>query len=295
MALAGVNEEAEHLVHEVLEEKLPRLADLEPQKTIVQLLRNIWEDRPQPVGDAPISNLPPQFQWMKTRERAVATLRGFGRFTEEEIATICGSCELEEPKIPEKIASTLESIVVSPELLKRFAVTIQGIHPPFRLFSALGISLLFAALLTLTVAGWVWRDWHSKADETLAQKFIEAVEKTSPEKPEPVDLPIGELTDVLFLKYGLENYPLPAAFAKVPATQISVGQVDGHPVVQIGLKDSPALLMLFRAEDFGMGDDEDWQTATLDGWSLAIRSQNQQGLVLTIHGTGDQLRALLPK
>lgn len=298
VALAGINEEAEHLVHTVLEEKIGPLADIESHKSVIVLLRSVWESRPEPRGDTPISNLPPQFQWMKTRDRAVAILQGFARFSEQEIAAICGKSESDEASAmpPDKIAAVLESIPVSPELLKRFAVTVQGAHPPFRLLSSLGLSLVFAALVSLAVAGWIWRDWHSQADEILAQKFIDAIEKTSLDKLEPVDAPVGDLADVLFLKYGLENFPLPASFGRVPAAMLGLNQVDGHPVVQIGLKNSRALLMLFRAEDFGLDPNADeWQTANIDGWSLAIRSQNQQGHVVTLFGSEDELRALLPK
>lgn len=298
VALAGINEEAESLVHEVLDEKLTRLAAADSHETRVQLLRALWETRPLPRGDAPISNLPPQFQWMKTRDRAVATLLGFGEFSPGEITTICGPSEGDEAtSMPmEKIAAALVSIPVSAEMLNRFAVTVQEASPPFRLFSPLGISLVFAGLVLCAVAAWIWNDWQSKADEVLAQKFVDAAEELSPSEMQAVDVPVGELADVLFLKYGLENYPIPPAFASASASVLGVNQVDGHTVVQIGLKDSHAVLMLFRAEDFGLEpNDDDWQMANLDGWALALRSQNQQGHVLTLHGSEAKLRALLPK
>ncbi len=301
VALAGVNEEAEQLVHDVLEEKLTRAADLPPQKALLELLKAIWQQKPEPAGDAPISNLPPQFQWMKTRDRAVNTLGGFGRFSDLEIESICGdngtpgTLPDKIAMLPEKLAATLESIVVSPELLKRFAVTAQGIHPPFRLVSPLGIALLFAAIVSVTVIFWVWRDWHSKADEILAHKFLDAAVGMPPEKLEPVDATIAEVSDTLYLKYGLENYPIPPAFAGIRASRLGVGRIDGHPVVQIQLRDSGALLMLFRGEDFGLGSDYDWQTASIAGWSLAMRTENQQGQVLTLKGTEEQLRSVFPK
>ncbi len=298
MALAGLNEEAESLVHDVLDEKLGRLAAADVHGTLLRLLRALWEGRPVTHGDAPVSNLPPQFQWMKTRDRAVATLRGVGEFSDMEIITICGVEEgAESTSMPmEKIAAALVSIPVSGEMIKRFAVTVQQASPPFRLFSPLGISLLFAGLVLCAVAAWIWHDWQSKADEVLAQKFIDVVKDLSPQEMQPVNEPVGELTDVLFLKYGLENYPLPADFARSTASILGVNHVDGHPVVQIGLKDSHAVLMLFRAEDFGLEPNEDdWQMASLDGWALAMRSKNQQGHVITLHGTPKELSALLPK
>ena len=295
VALAGLNEEAEHLVHEVLEDKLPGVSKTEPSS--IPLLRALWNARPEPKGggDAPISNLPPQFQWMKTRDRAVATLLSFKRFSEKDIAAICGPGESPDPAAVERAAAALETIPVSAELLNRFAVTMQGASPPFRLLSPLGLALLFAALVLLAVASWIWLDWKSKADEILSQKFIHAVEDASPAEFESIDAPVGELTDVLFLKYGLENYPLPAAFATLLASKVGVGSVDGHPVVEIRLKNQAAWLILFRAADFGLeSNDDHWKTAGLDGWSLAMRSQNSQGQVVTLHGSSSALSALLP-
>ena len=294
VALAGQNEEAEHLVHEALDEKLPRVSKTEPSS--IPLLRAIWEARPEPRGDAPISNLPPQFQWMKTRDRAVATLLSLGRFSEKDIAAICGPGESPDSAAIEKATAALETIPVSAELLNRFAVTIERAAPPFRVVSPLGLALLFAALVLLAVASWIWLDWKSKADEILSQKFLDAVEDASPSEFESIDAPVGELTDVLFLKYGLENYPLPAAFAKIPASKVGVGSVDGHPVVEIRLKNPTAWLILFRAADFGLeSNDDHWQTAELDGWSLALRSQNSQGQVVSLQGSSSALSALLPK
>ena len=293
VALAGLNDEAEHLVHEVLDEKLPRVSTSHP--SLRPLLRALWNTRPEPRGDAPISNLPPQFQWMKTHERAVASLRSFGRFSEEDIAAICGSAGEMDAAAFEKATAALDAVPVSTEMLNRFAVTMQGASPPFRLLSPLGLALLFAALVLLAVASWIWLDWKSKADEILSQKFINAVEDSSPSEFESIDSPVGELADVLFLKYGLENYPLPAAFSKLPASKVGVGSVDGHPVVEIQLKNPTAWLILFRAADFGLvSNDDHWQTAALDGWSLAMRSENSQGQVVTLHGSSSELSALLP-
>ncbi|HEX8371577.1 MAG TPA: hypothetical protein VF585_02260 [Chthoniobacterales bacterium] len=295
VALAGLNEDTEALVHEVLEEKLPRLSHPDPQKNLVQLLRALWLARPHPRGESPISNLPPQFQWMKTRQRAVTILQASRRFTEEEITAICDAGVEEETLPPEKIAAALDSIPVSPELLRRLAATVKGLHPPFRLLSPLGLALIFAGLVLCGVGYWIYSDWRGTADEKLAEKFLNAAKVSSSRQPEPVSGTVGELADALFLNYGLENYPIPASFASASASTLAVSHVDGYPVVQIGLKDSPALLMLFRAEDFGLAaDDANWQMASIDGWSLAVRSENNQGHVITVEGPEEKLRALLP-
>lgn len=297
VVIAGQNEDTEQLVHEVLEDHWAKIDHNGPfPDRLVPLLRALWQHRPQPPEGTPISNVPPAFQWITPQQRATVTLQNLADFSEEQISTIIGEIAPQNTVPTEKIVAALEAIPVTRELLRRLGATAARAQLPFRLISPIGLSILFAALVSVAVALWIWRDWSSRADDTLAGLFIKSTTELTADSLEAVDLSIEDLPDHLFLKHGIENHPVPAAFNKLSASKIGVNRIEGHPVVQIGLKNTRALVTLFQPADFGLeANDSEWRFASAKGWAVALRCQDDLGTAVTLRGTEDELEALLPK
>lgn len=297
VVVAGQNEETEQLVHEVLEDHWAKIDPEAPfTARILPLLRAVWQNRPQPPEGTPISNVPPAFQWITPLQRATATLQNLGSFTEEQIAGITGEFAPQDSVPIEKIDAAIEAISVSPELLRRLSATAARAHQPFRLLSPLGLSLIFSGLVFLAVGFWIWHDWSSRVDENVAGLFIQSTTALTAESLEAVDLAVEDLPDHLYLKHGLENYPVPASFAQFPATKVGVNRIDDHLVVQVGFKNNRALVTLFHPADFGLDpNDHEWRLASNQGWAVALRSEKNIGTAVTLRGSETELKALLPK
>lgn len=292
---------AEELVVRAFQDVLPFIEPDENRREVrMDLFEAIWRLRDPTRGNS----LAPAFLAdFSPVQQAGCGLSWLEKFSPAEIAEICGitTGNLKEllPRLSASASESVRNMPVDAAALERLALLAGQLTktPPahFSLLSPVGLSLVFALLALAAVFGWSMLHDNPYDELPLTKALLDQAENITTQNLEAVDVPAGDLVDWLFLKHGLDNVHIPELFAPLQAAFCGVDRVERHPVAQIVLKESKALLFICRAADFDLPETHpgEWSVFTQGEWTVAVQVQNGAGWFLIMPGTEDDLRTFL--
>ncbi|HEY5751769.1 MAG TPA: hypothetical protein VIT21_01355 [Chthoniobacterales bacterium] len=165
----------------------------------------------------------------------------------------------------------------------------------FRLFSPIGFTVIFAVLVMSSVVAWTVIDRTQYENQPITAMLLDQATNVSEQTMESVDVSAGDLTDWVFLKHGLEDVQIPDAIARKQAAFCGLTRIDGHPVVKIALKESKALVFLFKASDFSLPESEKnaWEIFDRGEWAAGIQVDKGNACMVTVNGSVDDVRRVV--
>lgn len=146
------------------------------------------------------------------------------------------------------------------------------------------LAIAFGVLLIIGFL--VWSEMESLEDfpgRGTVEKLLEITGTMNGTEFEPTSLPAGQLGDAVFMK-GFEGFAVPAEFASVPAVGWRVFKQQGHPVAQLAIDRHNAIVLVFRASEFGVEPGEEWRVLDKDPWIGAVNARAGLCTLVTFRG-----------
>jgi hypothetical protein len=133
-----------------------------------------------------------------------------------------------------------------------------------------------------------------------ARKLLTVAGSTRSVLLDPVNAEAGTLTDLFFMKHGLEHYDVPAEFANFHAIGSRVFEDDqSQRVAQIWVAEKRMQFFLFPAErDVKTGavlQFSGWQYVHQEGWVGAVSQHNGVCFMAALRGRKKDLAGYVPK
>lgn len=165
----------------------------------------------------------------------------------------------------------------------------------FRLFSPIGLTVIFAVLVMSGVIAWTFFDRTHYENQPVTAALFDKAANASDQGMENVDVPARDLTDWLFLKHGLEDVQIPDTIALKQVAFCGVTRIDGHPVVKFALEESKALVFLFKAADFSLPESNknDWEIFDRGEWAAGFRVEKGNACMVALNGSREDVRRLI--
>ena len=127
--------------------------------------------------------------------------------------------------------------------------------------------------------------------------LIERVEATDPasQRLVPIVTDMDKLGDPLFLQSNVEQYDVPALFARVKTAGFRVFEVNDSPVTQVQARDHGLTFLVFRTDAQGVDINPPgvWKRLEGEGWSAAAEVHNALCFVAVCRGDPAPLEAYL--
>jgi len=298
--LSPSDEAAEAVLAAVLRKDLPSTTAPSSRESRLELIRAIWQmQADQPAASA---GLPQFLTGLTPAQRVAAALHHTEAATPGEIEDICGLTPADTRDLlarcptDEEARTALGRITATPEAMARMTALAERLlrnagPSSFLLWSPVG----FAVLLALGVLLWAVLGRRGIENPALGQELLDRAAHLESSTLEPVHVPVGELSDWLFLKHNLENVHIPPAFAAFPAAWCGVTRISEHPIAEIALEKPRALLFLFQASDFELSDTPpgQWQIYSQDEWSGAFQVERGEARVIAMRAPEADLEAFL--
>ena len=129
---------------------------------------------------------------------------------------------------------------------------------------------------------------------STARKLLTVAASTRSVLLDPVNADAGTLSDLFFMKHGLEHYDVPDEFADFRTIGCRVFEDDqSQRIAQIWVAEKRMQFFLFPAErDPKTGtapDFSDWRFVEQEGWSGAVRQQHGVCFMAAIRGGSKEL------
>src|SRR5881392_1706060 len=162
---------------------------------------------------------------------------------------------------------------------------------------AISIALLvIAGVFTFQVLGRL-SDFPGSA---TARKLLTVAGSTRPVMLDPVNTEAGTLSDLFFMKHGLEHYDVPAEFADFQAIGCRVFEdEESRRIAQIWLAEKRMQVFLFPAErDTKTGavlHFPGWRYVHQEGWVGAVREHSGVCFMAALRGREKELEPYLSK
>jgi hypothetical protein len=133
-----------------------------------------------------------------------------------------------------------------------------------------------------------------------ARKLLSVAGSTRSVLLDPVNAEAGTLSDLFFMKHGLEHYDVPAEFANFRAIGSRVFEDDqSQRIAQIWVAEKRMQFFLFPAErDIKTGavlQFPGWQYVRQEGWVGAVTQQNGVCFMAALRGRQKDLAPYIPK
>lgn len=157
------------------------------------------------------------------------------------------------------------------------------------------LAVAIGLLVILFFVGYFWmkelRDFQGR--EAIVE-LIQRTDSMSGDELDPTDMTAGDLTDWMAM-HGLEDFEVPAAFARKRIFGRRTFTHEGNPVVQFAVRDDDVIFMLFRVRDFGIDPAavEGWRMVSADGWVSAVRAWGPECVAVTFQGSEADMREYL--
>ena len=135
---------------------------------------------------------------------------------------------------------------------------------------------------------------------TTARKLLGTAASTRPVMLDPVNAEAGTLSDLFFMKHGLEHYDVPAEFADFGTIGCRVFEDDeSRRVAQIWIAEKRMQFFLFPAErDSKTGAVmrfPGWRYVHQEGWTGAVTEHSGVCFMAAIHGRDKDLETYIAK
>jgi len=133
---------------------------------------------------------------------------------------------------------------------------------------------------------------HDFPGSATARKLLGVAASTRPVMLDPVNAEAGTLSDLFFMKHGLEHYDVPAEFADFGTLGCRVFEDDeSRRIAQIWLSEKRMQLFLFPAERDGKSGAvlrfPGWRYVHQEGWTGAVTEHSGVLFMAAVRG-GDK-------
>jgi hypothetical protein len=141
---------------------------------------------------------------------------------------------------------------------------------------------------------------HDFPGSTTARKLLSVAASTRPVMLDPVNTEAGTLSDLFFMKHGLEHYDVPAEFADFQTIGCRVFEdEESRRIAQIWLAEKRMQVFLFPAErDTKTGAVlrfPGWRYVHQEGWVGAVREHSGVCFMAALRGPEKELEPYLSK
>lgn len=165
--------------------------------------------------------------------------------------------------------------------------------------AVLAISIAFAVIAGVFVFNFLshLNDFPGSA---TARKLLSLAASTRPVMLDPVNAEAGTLSDLFFMKHGLEHYDVPAEFADFDTIGCRVFDDDeSRRIAQIWMAEKRMQFFLFPAErDTKTGAVlrfPGWRYVRQEGWTGAVTEHSGVCFMAAVRGHGKELEPYLSK
>jgi hypothetical protein len=159
-------------------------------------------------------------------------------------------------------------------------------------------AVLAVGIAVLVIAGVSIFHFVSRLNDfpgsATARKLLTVASSTRPVLLDPVNADAGTLSDLFFMKHGLEHYEVPPEFADFRTIGCRVFEdEESRRIAQIWLAEKGMQLFLFPAErDMKTGAVlrfPGWRYVQQEGWTGAVTEHNGVCFMATLRGRKDDL------
>ena len=164
--------------------------------------------------------------------------------------------------------------------------------------AAVAVALAIAVIVGIGVHNFLER-LNDFPGSGTARKLLTVAGATRISQLQPVQADAGELTDLLFMKYRLEHYDVPAEFARFRTIGYRVFDDDeGHQVAQIEVGEKRMQFFLFPSEKQRDGRDpafNGWKYVDQEGWVGVVQQHKGVCFMAALRGRKKDLAPYLPR
>ena len=217
-----------------------------------------------------------------------------------------GSSEFaNQQKFDRALATLVRDVPIPPETAEWFSVQELGPGSKWTWKKiARNPAVLAIGIAVVVIAGVLVFQFVARLNEfpgsATARKLLTIASSTRPVLLDTVNTDAGTLSDLFFMKHGLEHYDVPAEFSDFQTIGCRVFEdEESRPIAQIWLAEKRMQLFLFPAErDAKTGAVQrfpGWRYVHQEGWVGAVTEHNGVCFMAALRGREKELEAYIPK
>ncbi len=241
---------------------------------------------------APISDAPPS-------DRAMRSALERARTIPEEAASLTAQQQFDQA-----LAKLVAKISVPKEAEDWFvnAALLKGPKRSWKR-TARHPAILATALAVLVMAGlgifFFVEQLHEFPGSATAKKLLVVANHTRKAQFEPLNTDAINLGDYFFMKFQLEHFDVPMAFADFRATGARVfDDEDGHRVAQVSLAESGVQFFFYAPEERAPAGSPTpgqarWRYVESEGWTGAVEEREGVCFMIAKRGSKEELKPYL--
>lgn len=125
-------------------------------------------------------------------------------------------------------------------------------------------------------------------------RMVEMIDGMNGTEMLPKNDTAANLKDWFLVKYGLDDYFVPAGFENYQAAGVCLFKQDEEPVAQVAIPDHNMIFFSFKASDFGVTlPNDEWHTFKDGPWVAAVQQHDDECFMVTFRGSSGDMDALL--
>ncbi len=243
---------------------------------------------------APISDAPPN-------DRAMRSALESARTIPEAAASLTTQQQFDQALA--RLASQIEIPKAAEEWFVNVAL-IKGVKRSWKK-TARHPAILATALAVLVMAGLTIYFVRERLNEfpgsTVAKNMLVVASSLRQTELEPLHTDAINIGDYFFMKFQLEHFDVPMAFADLRATGARVfDDADGHRVAQVALAESGLQFFLYNAEASTVSREPKkgrartrWRFVENEGWIGAVEERDGVCFMIAMRGSKEDLEPYL--
>lgn len=241
---------------------------------------------------APISDLPPNDRAMRSAIESARTIP-------EAAASLTTQQQFDQA-----LAKLVRQIEI-PKAAEEWSVNvalIKGVKRSWKK-TARNPAILATALGVLVMAGltiyFVLERLHEFPGSTVAKKMLVVASSTKRAELEPLNTDAINIGDYFFMKFQLEHFDVPMAFADLRATGARVVDDDeGNHVAQVALAESGLQFFIYQADkaetaEAARSRKPGWNFVENEGWTGAVEVRGGVCFMIAMRGSKADLEPYL--
>lgn len=195
--------------------------------------------------------------------------------------------------------SAIEQVMLPPALLARLAATpAPGARPLSGKAALLQPVVIAIAIGAAVLIGWagvsLWNRAHTFPGKDNVIRMVEMIDGMNGTEMLPKNDTAANLKDWFLVKYGLDDYFVPAGFENYQAAGARLFKQDEEPVAQVAIPDHNMIFFSFKAADFGVTlPNDEWHTFKDGPWVAAVQQHDDECFMVTFRGSSGDMDSLL--
>ncbi|MGI8820335.1 MAG: hypothetical protein ACR2ID_05640 [Chthoniobacterales bacterium] len=241
---------------------------------------------------APISDAPPNDRAMRSALESARTIpEAAASLTTQQQFDQALARLVREIEIPKAAEEWFVNVALIKGMKRSWKKTAR--HP----------AILATALAVLVMAGLTIYFVRERLQEfpgsVVAKKMLVVASTTKRGQLEPLNTDAINVGDYFFMKFQLEHFDVPMAFADLRATGARVLDDDeGHHVAQVSLAESGLQFFLFQADPAdhqaaAKTKKPAWNFVENEGWAGAVEERNGVCFMIAMRGSREDLEPYL--